>query len=333
MREEKMRVLFLATCVLLAMVPSLAAAQSKIVMVTWRGCEDACQGFQDYVSEKGLDAEIEIRDAGQDKDAIPGILSESRAEKADLLISWGTTVTRGIAGTLADKNTPPFDHGIPVVFMIVADPVGAGIVESLDHTGRDNVTGTYNRVPEEVNVETIRNYLPDFSRLGLIYNADEENSVLKRDEMAALAGQMGYELIAKELPLDADGEPHADDIGPAMAELKQAGAEFVYLGSSSFLRRNGETFTEQAVANGMPVLSPYEDLVRNASALLSVSSRYYEVGRLAGEQAEKILAGTPAGELPVARMTNFAIVINMAVAKKLKRFPPLDLLQIAETVD
>src|SRR3546814_2013249 len=66
---------------------------------------------------------------------------------------------------------------------------------------------------------------------------------------------------------------------------------------------------------------------------MSVAARYYDVGRLAGEQAEKILVdGISAGELPVAQMTNFAIVINMDVAKKLRLFPPIDLLQIAETV-
>jgi putative ABC transport system substrate-binding protein len=328
-----MRISFLAAGMFLAMISSMAAAESRIVIVTWRGCEEACQGFQDYVREKGLDAQIVVRDADQRKEAIPDILAKSRDEKVDLLVSWGTTVTRGIAGTLADKDAAPYDHGIPVVFMIVADPVGAGIVETLDRTGRANVTGTYNRVPEEVNIATIRSYLPNFSRLGLIYNADEKNSVLKRDEMAALVDQMGYELVARELPLVSNGEPHIEDIGPAMAELKNAGVEFVYLGSSSFLRKNGSIFTEQAVANGIPVLSAYEDLVRNGSALLSVSSRYYDVGRLAGEQAEKILAGTPAGELPVARMNNFAVVINMEVAKRLKLFPPLDLLQIAETVD
>jgi putative ABC transport system substrate-binding protein len=57
------------------------------------------------------------------------------------------------------------------------------------------------------------------------------------------------------------------------------------------------------------------------------------VGRLAGEQAEKILVdGVAPGDLPVVRMTNFAVVINMDVAKELKLFPPLDLLQIAEKV-
>src|SRR3546814_20558397 len=75
--------------------------------------------------------------------------------------------------------------------MIVADPVGASIVESLEHTGRPNLTGTYNRVPEAVNIETIRAYLPSFKRLGLLYNSDEKNSVLKRDEIAALTDELG----------------------------------------------------------------------------------------------------------------------------------------------
>ena len=75
-------------------------------------------------------------------------------------------------------------------------------------------------------------------------------------------------------------------------------------------------------------------LVHESQALISVAARYYEVGRLAGQQAEKILVGKIApGDLPVWRMTNFAVVINMDVARKLKLFPPLDLLQVAETVN
>jgi putative ABC transport system substrate-binding protein len=75
-------------------------------------------------------------------------------------------------------------------------------------------------------------------------------------------------------------------------------------------------------------------LVRESQALISVAARYYDVGRLAGGQAEKILVGGVApGDLPVVRMTDFAVVINMDVARKLKLFPPLDLLQIAETVN
>jgi putative tryptophan/tyrosine transport system substrate-binding protein len=82
------------------------------------------------------------------------------------------------------------------------------------------------------------------------------------------------------------------------------------------------------------VLSPYERLVREEQALISVAARYHDVGRLAGGQAERILVdGTAPGDLPVVRMTEFAVVINLAVAKALNLFPPMDLLQIAETVN
>jgi putative ABC transport system substrate-binding protein len=265
---------------------------------------------------------------------LPGFLAEARAEKADLILTWGTSVTRGIAGTLADIADPAFNHDIPQVFTVVADPIGAGVVESLEHTGRANVTGTFNRVPESVNIETIRTYLPSFRRLGLLYNTNEKNSVLKHTEITALSAEMGFELTALALPLGDDGKPRIEDIAPKMTELKAAGVDFIYLGSSSFLDANRDDFTSAAVDNGIPVLSPYERLVRDSQALISVAARYFDVGRLAATQAEKILVGgaTP-GDLPVARMTDFAFVINMSVAKKLKLFPPLELLQIAETVN
>lgn len=82
------------------------------------------------------------------------------------------------------------------------------------------------------------------------------------------------------------------------------------------------------------MLSPYERLVRDSQALISVAARYYDVGRLAASQADKILlGGTTPGDLPVARMTDFAFVINMTVAKKLKIFPSIELFQIAETTN
>jgi putative ABC transport system substrate-binding protein len=329
-----LRSFFIAFALIACTFTSAAAAQYKIMIATWRGCEEACKGFQDYLTKHGVDANFMLRDAGKKKAALPGYLAEARAENVNLIVTWGTSVTRGITGTLKDLGKPAYNHDIPTVFMIVADPVGAGIVKSLERTGRPNVTGTYNRVPEEVNIETIRTYLPSFKRLGLLYNTNEKNSVLKRDEIAALTGPMKFALTALELPLGEEGKPRVEDIASKVAELKAAGVDFIYLGSSSFLRSNRKAVADAAEKNGIPVLSPYEQLVRDSQALISVAARYYDVGRLAGEQAERILVSkmTP-GDLPVSRMTNFAVVINIGIAKKLKLFPPLDLLQVAETVN
>ncbi len=329
-----MIVRFLRTfaCVLAIALCSQAAnaADRTILVATWRGCEEACQGFQDYFTDTDHEVEFILEDAGQDVGKLPGILETARAKNVDLIVTWGTSVTRGIAGKLTDIGKPEFNESIPQVFMIVADPVGAGIVNSLDASGRDNITGTYNRVPEKVVLATIRRYLPSFSHLGMLYTSSEANSVLKRDEIAGLAEAQNFALTA--IDLDPLGGISAIDEG--MAQLKQAGAEFLYIGSSSELRANAADVAAAAMAEKLPVMSPYEEMVHNGNALISIAARYYDVGRLAGKQAERILyEGTSPGDLPVAQLTDFAVTVNMTFAKKISAFPPVDILQIAETVN
>jgi putative ABC transport system substrate-binding protein len=315
-----------------------AFAQAKerftIYMVFWRGCEEACEGFKEYMAKSGMDADLIIRNASRDKSKLPGYVEEARALDVDLVVTWGTSVTRGIAGTLADQGDSRFINDIPVVFMVVADPIGSKIIESYEKTGRDNVTGTRNRVPEAVNINTIRSYYPSFKRLGMLYNTNENNSVVKVKEMAALAGKMDFELVALELDLGADGKPTPASIPVRMAELQAAGVDFIYLGSSSFLDVHRDVFTKSAVDHGIPVLSPYERLVRDSHALLSIAARYQDVGQLAGRHVKSILVdGKRPGDLPVLSVDQYAYVVNMTTAKKLNMFPSVEILQIAETVE
>jgi ABC-type uncharacterized transport system substrate-binding protein len=307
---------------------------STIYMVLWRGCEEACEGFKEYVARKNIDAELIFRNANRDKGKLPGYVEEARALKADLIVTWGTSVTRGMAGTLSDQGNPRFISDIPVVFMIVADPVGSRIIESYDNTGRDNLAGTRNRVPEVVNINTIRSYYPAFKRLGLLYNTDENNSVIKMQELEDLSKRMNFELVALELEPGVDGKPEPESIPRAINELKKADVDFIYLGSSSFLDVHRDLFTRSAIDAGIPVLSPYERLVRESHALISVAARYKDVGALAGQQAESILIGKiKPGDLPILSVDQYAYVINMTTARKLNMFPSIELLQIAETVE
>ena len=305
-----------------------------IYMVVWRGCEAACESFKQYIVDNNIDAEIVERNANRDKSKLPGFVEEARALESDLVVTWGTSVTRGVVGTLSDQGDPRFISDIPVVFMIVADPIGSEIIESYEKTGRENVTGTRNRVPEMVNINTIRSYYPDFKRLGLLYNSNEHNSVVKARELEALAQELNFEFVALELELGADGKPKPESIPVRMAELEAAGVDFIYLGSSSFLDVHRDLFTRSAVEHGIPVLSPYERLVRDSHALLSIAARYEDVGMIAGRQAKSILIdGKKPGDLPVLSVDKYAYVVNMTTAKKLNMFPSVEILQIAETVD
>ncbi|MCC7426166.1 MAG: hypothetical protein IT557_04630 [Alphaproteobacteria bacterium] len=172
------------------------AADRKVMIATWRGCEEACRGVQEVLAREGTGIEVLLRDAGGSRARVTEFLAEARRDRVDLIVTWGTGVSLGMAGTLAQRGNARFNRDIPQVFMIVADPIASGLIESLERPGRRNLTGIFNRVPEEVNIDTIRAYLPGFRRLGLIYNRNEPNSVLKRDEMAGLAATRGFELTA-----------------------------------------------------------------------------------------------------------------------------------------
>ncbi|MDF1585805.1 ABC transporter substrate-binding protein [Marinimicrococcus flavescens] len=312
---------------------TFAGESLKILGVLYRGCEQVCQGFAARIEESGLDAEFVKRDIAQDISRLPAIIEEARAMEADLVLTWGTSVTLGVVGTLDDDEGSGLLSTIPVVFTIVADPFGTRIAEGFAGSGRANVTGTFNRVPEAVYVETIRQYDPEFEKLGLLYNRNEVNSVLKFKELQKLAPMLGIELVALELASGDDGAPDLADIPRLLKKLREQDVSWVYLGSSSLLRQNGEFFTRAAVEHSIAVLSPYEDLVREQNALLSVAVRSRDLGRLAAEQALKVLRdGKKPGDLPIARATDFAYVVNMEVARQLGRFPPFAFLQIAETV-
>jgi putative ABC transport system substrate-binding protein len=86
------------------------------------------------------------------------------------------------------------------------------------------------------------------------------------------------------------------------------------------------------VENGIAIVSPYESLVREQQALLSIAARRSDVGKLAAEQALKILRdGMSPGDLPIVQATDFAYLVNMDVVARLDRFPPSDFFALAET--
>ena len=328
---------FIWSCVCLiafvtASIPATADTR-KILGVFYEGCEHLCNGFKDAIAESGFDAEVVVVDIEQDKSRLPAVVERARQEQVDLVLTFGTSVTLGVIGTLDDVGDSRFLSDIPVVFTVVADPFGTRIAESFERSGRSNVAGTYNRVPEVVNIEVIRQYDPEFRKLGLLYNGNERNSVIKKEELEALVPGLGIEFVAIELDPGNPGTPDPALIPIRMAEFRAKGVRWIYLGSSSFLRFEGAAYTSAAVENGIAILSPYESLVREERALLSIAARYYDVGKLAAVQALAILRdGSTPGDLPVLQASDFAYVVNMDVARELNRIPPFAFLQIAETV-
>lgn len=320
-----------AACTLLSL--SQAMAETKTIFaVTFNLCDPVCEGFQDEIEASGFDAEIVWRDYQLDKSRLPDLVTEARKLGADLILTNGTNATLGVVGTFDTIGDEAFISNIPVVFTNVADPFSAGIAKDFDGTDRANVAGTFNRPEETLNIQVIKSYDETFDTLGLLYNSDEANSAIKHAELIELARTMGFRLVAVEMSRDG-ARPDPASLPAALDRLQEEGVSWIYVGSSSFLTRNADAFTRGAIERGMAVVSPYEHLVRESSALISVAAHLKDVGRIAARQALRILRdGENPGDLPIARATEFAYVVNMDVARELNRVPPFAFLQIADTV-
>lgn len=307
---------------------------ADIFMVVWRGCEEACQGFKQYLAEQNLPVRVTVRDVAKDKKRIPEFLAEAQQRKPDLVVTWGTSVSKGIIGPMnSDAPERYLNQEIPALFMVVADPVGAGIINAYDNSGRPHVTGVRNRVPEEVQIRAIQDYL-DAKKIGVIYTSGELNSVLNTQKLEQLSESMDFELVQRTYQLNDKGKPVEGQIPGLMQQLADEGVDVVYVGSSSYNRQKRDEFSLSANQLGLPVASAYEVMVTRSHALISIANRYYNVGRLAGSQARKVLFDrqTP-GHLKIPSLSRYSVFINMAVARQLELYPPIQLLRFAELVN
>ena len=329
----------LLTLPLISVVAPIAVAaqptdsdQVRVHMVVWRGCEEACTSFIRYFEDRALPVRVEVTDVARDKDQLPLVQARLIAERPDLVVTWGTTVSRSLLGTREEFGAGSALGDIPAIFMIVADPVGSDLVKSYDESGRDHVSGVRNRVPEDVQMRLMFEYRKP-KVLGVLNHPGELNSTLNTEKLRALSGQLGYELVEQLYTPDVQGDVPLAQIPVAMAALKAQGAEAVYVGSSSYNLEHQVAFVAAAAALDLPVFSAYTQMVRDGGALMAVGTSYANVGRLAAVQAaEVVLNGRAPGTLPVKALNRYSVILNMASAKALKLYPPLSLISVAEVV-
>jgi len=305
---------------------------AQVTFVVWRGCEEACQGFTRFFSERELPVEVTVIDVDKDADKLPGVRGEIISASPDLVVTWGTSVSVGIIGEMSEYGTDTAIGDIPSLFMIVADPVASDLVTGYEASGRPSVTGVRNRVPEETQIALLQDYIRT-SKVGVINSPDEPNSVINTETLMALAPEAGFEIVSVEYTLNTEGKPDPAEIPALMAQVKAEGAEVVYVGSSSFNLENTDAFTEAAIAEGLPVFTAYAQMVQESNGLMAIANAYANVGKLAASQASKILFEEQSpSELPIAALDRYSVFINMTTAKRLGVYPPIQLINIAEIV-
>ena len=308
-----------------------AARPFRIFAITFRGMTDVEKGFAEYFASRKIPVQIVYRDLNRDITRMPAILDEVRATKPDLIYAWGTTVALGVMGPYDAVIPGQHISDIPVVFTLVAAPTLAKIVPDLKSPGR-NVTGVIHVGPTEAQIRAMAQYR-SFKTLGVLYTPTEKNSVVVLDEIRRLGVESGFTTVERTFKLDAQRKPTADGAAELVRELKEAGAQWLYLPPDSFLGTLAEsTIIPAAMQLGLPTFASTEQLMQ-AGALSGLVARYYNVGQFTAHKVEQILVGKQsAASIPIETLKRFSYQIRMPAARRLNLPPPLPMLSYAELI-
>ncbi|MDE0309274.1 MAG: ABC transporter substrate-binding protein [Acidiferrobacterales bacterium] len=301
----------------------------KIFAVVWRGETAVEAGFQEYLNQRGIPYEMTIRNLNLDRANAPGIIEEIKQVKPDLVYTWGTGTTLSIFGKVNESDADGQVTDIPGIFVLVAYPVSAGIVESFQFPGR-NVTGVAFLASIEAQINAMLAYRP-FKKMAVIYDETQSNSRINVSQLKEVVPQLGIELLVFPIPKKSDGLPDPDSLPGLVAKAKEDGAEILYMGPDSFIFRHGVAYTDAALKAGLPTFASTQAPLRTTRAMFGLVSDYHTLGKLAAVQAERILVnGDNASKLSVARLSRFQYWINIDVASELGLYPPMNVISIAE---
>jgi putative ABC transport system substrate-binding protein len=230
------------------------------------------------------------------------------------------------------QNTPPTasmlqqTHTIPVVFVIVADPVGSRFVESLARPA-GNATGFTVMEPSISGkwVELLKEIAPSLSRVAVLFNpATTPYAPIYLNPFKATATSLGLQAI------DAPVHSVADIESIIAAESRTPNGGLVII-PDGFLNVYRAEIVALAARYRMPAVYPWR-FFPEMGGLLSYGCDQRELFRLAATYVDRILRGAKPSELPVQAPVKYELVINLKTAKALSLDVPLFFQQRADDV-
>jgi putative tryptophan/tyrosine transport system substrate-binding protein len=309
------------------MAPSFAGAQpaSKVYRIgfllsTPVRADNLSEAFLRRLQElgyvEGRNMTVERRFSEGRDERYRALATELVNLKVDLIVAPGT------AAALASKEAT---GTIPVVMVLVGDPVGSGLIASLARPG-GNVTGMSSSAKEIIakELELLKEIAPRISRVAVLWNSNSTFNVRSLKDLEAAARTLRVRLQ----PIDVRAPT---DIESAFAAMKKERAEGLIPLDAVFMFVQRRRIADLALQHRLPTAC-LQRLYPEAGALMSYGPDFADLFRRAANYVDKILKGARPADLPVEQPTKFELVINLKTAKALGITMPPSLLLLADEV-
>jgi putative ABC transport system substrate-binding protein len=258
---------------------------------------------------------IDLRLAGGNPADVMRYASELVALAPDAILAVGSAT---VAPLQRETRT------IPIVFVNVADPVGAGLVESMSRPG-GNTTGFTNFEYSMAGkwVELLKQIAPDLTRAAVLRDSKAAAGLGQFGAISAAAQSLGVELV----PIGV-GDLGEVERGVAAFARSPNGGLIVTTGGTGFRR---EAIIALALRHRLPAIY-WERFLVAAGGLMSYGPDLVEQFRQAAGYVDRILKGEKPADLPVQAPTKYRLIINLKTAKSLGLTVPDALLARADEV-
>ncbi len=262
---------------------------------------DMREGFIAQMNAKGYDdsnTEFIYKNAQGDASNLNTICQQMVSDGVDLVATIATPSTQAMVNMKSD---------IPVVFISVSDPVGAGILSDMN-APENNATGTSNAIPVEDIFGLADDLTPGIEKYGILYTSGEVNAVNTANS-------------AKEY-LDAAGIGYEEIVVTNSSEVQQAAQQLcsecdaIFVPNDSVIQSAMPVVTAAAREAKVPVYGSSAVMVdEGAFATVAVSDT--EIGAASADMAVEILQGKTAAEVPSVVVPATATVINKTTMEAL----------------
>jgi ABC-type uncharacterized transport system substrate-binding protein len=260
---------------------------------------------------------IEYRWAGGHPDRLPALAAELVKLPVDIIVTT--------QGKLSARAAQQATSTIPIVWMIMNDPVAEGLVANLARPG-GNLTGPAFQDAElgVKQLELLRQTVPRLSRVAVIWNAaGTSGPVVRAVEDSAKA--LGLRLHVQEVR-------ETSDLDRALAAAKKSGAQAVLQLPSPFFNQNRKTLVTLLAAHQLPAICETRVFV-DEGCLMSYGASFPAMARRAAYYVDRVLKGAKPADLPVEQPREFDFIVNRRTAQTLGlTLPPSLLLQATEVI-
>lgn len=286
----------IASVALLALPGAATAQEIALYKIVDLGLiTDALDGFKEAVTKAKPDATFEEYDAQGQPNLIPTIARQIVRDGPDLIAVIGTPV---VIATVQEAEQAGSD--VPIIFIAMGDPVGAGVAASAEAPG-GQATGTTDWVSPEATLSTIMEALPDLATVGTIWDPSNQNGKVFHDELAGAVEAKGLSLA--DVSIGSPGEVF-------MASQSLSGrADAIVIGPDAAIIQGLPAVGSAAIKSKTPLFITAGD-AETPGVLMTLGVDYGELGSIAGEMAVKVLDGTAPGEIPIVGPAGVTVTVN-----------------------